>query len=186
MGKIKENFGGIITCIAEALVGILLLVNPVRFTQGIIIALGAIFFVSGIINVIRYFRTEAAQAVLGQQLVKGMLGIICGVFCILNSEWFVATFPVLTILYGIANLIVGLFKVEFTVDAIRCKSRWGWAAFSAVVTLLFAVIILLNPFRSTIVLWTFTAVTLILEAVFDLIVLIIITRKKEQASKQQS
>ena len=40
MQTLKENMSGIIACLVEALVGILLFVNPVGFTSGIIIALG--------------------------------------------------------------------------------------------------------------------------------------------------
>ena len=43
---------------------------------------------------------------------------------------------------------------------------------SAVLSIVCAVIIITNPFKSTAVLWQFTAIVLILEAVFDIIVLL--------------
>lgn len=71
-----------------------------------------------------------------------------------------------TILYGIATLINGLFKVQITVDLLRSQwSRWGWAAISTMLTILAAIIILMNPFTSSLVLWTFIAITLIVEAI---------------------
>ena len=42
----------------------------------------------------------------------------------------------------------------------------------AVCTLLFGILILANPFESTAVLWTFIAVTLIVEAVVDILTLV--------------
>lgn len=42
MKKIDRNVGNLVMCIAEAVIGILLLVNPVGFTSGIIIALGIV------------------------------------------------------------------------------------------------------------------------------------------------
>ncbi|MGM9521760.1 MAG: HdeD family acid-resistance protein [Oscillospiraceae bacterium] len=178
----KENTGGIVTCLVEVLVGILLLVNPIGFTSGIIIALGILLLIGGVVKIIRYFRISAEQSSMEQNLFKGLIGVIAGLFCILRSQWFIVTFPVLTILYGVINLIAGLFKVQLTVDAIRLKSRWGWSAFSAVVTILFAAIILLNPFSSTVFLWTFTAVTLIIEAVLDLLSMIFSSRRKSKNS----
>ena len=180
MKTIRENMGGIITCFIEVLVGILLLVDPMGFTAGIIIALGALLMLAGIVRVIRYFRIDAGQAALEQSLALGLVYIIAGLFCVLNYKWFIVTFPVLTVLYGIVNLVSGLFKLQFTVDAIRMKARWGWTAFGAAVTLVFAVTILLNPFSSTIFLWTFTAVTLIIEAALDLLSIILVSRQKKE------
>ena len=72
----------------------------------------------------------------------------------------------LTILYDIATLINGLFKVQITVDLLRSQwSRWGWAAISTMLTILASIIILMNPFTSSLVLWTFIAITLIVEAI---------------------
>jgi uncharacterized membrane protein HdeD (DUF308 family) len=53
---------------------------------------------------------------------------------------------------------------------IRIKQKfWFIALISAVVTLAISVIVILNPFTSTVVLWRFIGITLILQAVIDLI-----------------
>lgn len=180
MKKVMKNFGSIVVCLIEILVGVLLLVDPVGFTAGIIIAIGGVLTVSGIVMTINYFRTDAEEARARQGLVKGLFAIIAGVFCIFQSKWFIAVFPVLTILYGAATLIAGLFKVQLTVDLLRLKrKKWGWAAFSAILTLVAAFIIICNPFSSTVVLWTFTAVMLMVEAVLDIISVIVTSLKNE-------
>lgn len=181
MQRFKENMGAILACLIEVLVGVLLLVNPVGFTAGIIIAIGVVFLIGGIAAMIRYFRTDAIQAAAEQNFVKGMIGIVFGLFCCFHSEWFIATFPVLTILYGVMNLIGGIFKAQFAVDALRLEKPWGWAAFSAVVSIILAATILLNPFTSSVVLWEFTAIALIVEAVCDLVATIVACRKSRNA-----
>lgn len=178
MRFLKENWNGILTCVIEVIVGVLLLIKPVGFTSAIIIAAGIILLISGVADLVQYFRTDAVKAAIGQRLAKGLLKIIAGLFCVLNYDWFMITFPVLTILYGVANLVSGLFKAQFTVDAIRLRAGWGWLALSAGITLVLAAVILLNPFGTTAALWTFTAVTLIVEAVLDLVALILCNRKK--------
>lgn len=50
------------------------------------------------------------------------------------------------------------------------KTKWWWGAIDAAVTIVCAVIILCNPFTSTTVIWTFVAISLIVEAVADVIV----------------
>lgn len=60
------------------------------------------------------------------------------------------------------------------VNIIRLKSkRWYLAAVSAALTLLCAAVILLDPFVVAEALWIFTAVTLIVEAVFDFVTIIL-------------
>lgn len=185
MSTIKKNFGSIFTSLVEILIGILLLINPVGFTSGIIIALGVVSLIGGIADIIRYFRTNAVQAASEQWLARGLVGAVIGAFCILRSKWFILTFPVLAVLYGVVNLVMGIFKVQLTVDAIRMKGKWGWLSVSAALTLLLAAVILLNPFSSTVVLWIFTGVTLIVEAVIDAVSIIFSNRKKKQIVSEE-
>jgi len=173
MKALKENKGIIIMCIIEVLVGILLLVNPVSFSAGIIIAAGIAFMVDGLLNVIQYFRSDPEEAAVGQLLMRGLVSLLAGGFCTFYPHWFIVTFPVITILYGIAVLIGGLGKVQMAVDMVRLKnSKWWWGAISAAITIICALVIIMNPFSSTVVLWWFTGLSLIAEAVFDVIVLI--------------
>lgn len=177
MAIIKENINTIVICLCEIIVGVLLMINPIGFTSGIIIILGMVLLISGIISVIGYFRTEAAIAVREQGLAKGLISSALGLFCILQSHWFIVAFPILTFLYGVAILVLGLFKIQFTSDMIRMKrKKWGFAALSAVLNILLAAIIFLNPFSSTVALWTIMAITLIFEAIFEL-VMVFMTRK---------
>ena len=126
--------------------------------------------VLGVAGVVQYFRTAPEIAAVKQGLTRGCIEILAGLFCILNSGWFISTFPILTILYGIGILITGVTKVQWTVDKIRLKiKKWFWTAINAVLTIVCAVIILCNPFSSTAVLWSFIAVILIVEAVIDII-----------------
>lgn len=166
----KVKLAPIIVAVCEALVGVLLLVSPARFTAGIITALGALLILGGIVAIVRYFRGTPAEGVLGQGLAKGLVALLAGLFCVLNSSWFLATSALMTMLYGLGTLILGIGKVETTVDLLRLKNKaWMWSAIGAAVTILCAGIILLNPFRVTSVLWTFTGVSLIAEAVLDLL-----------------
>lgn len=125
----SSKISSIILSLCEAIIGILLLVNPVDFTTGIIIFLGIVLLIVGITSVVQYFRTEPEAAALKQGLTRGCIEILIGLFCIIKSGWFIATFPILTILYGIGVLIAGIAKVQWTVDKIRLKiKKWFWTA----------------------------------------------------------
>lgn len=173
MKSLKDNLSSIIVCLFELCVGILLFIDPVGFASGIIRGAGVILVLVGALNILKYFTSEVLLAVQGQYLFKGLLAAFCGVFCIFRARWFVATFSILTIVYAVAILAAGLGKVQWAVDMIRMRLKeWYFSAVSAVLSIFCALIILANPFSTTKVLWQFTAVVLILEAVFDIIVLV--------------
>lgn len=179
MKFLKQHTNHIILCLFEALVGILLLINPIGFTSGIITAGGVLLLLVGIASIIKYFRAEASEAAASQSLTKGLAALLAGAFCVLRYQWFLVTFPALTILYGVVILVTGLGKIQAAIDMLRQKNnRWFLAAISAVVSLVCAVVILNNPFSSTVILWTFTGISLIVEVIFD-VVAIIVSGKQE-------
>lgn len=174
MRKLKENTSGFIVCLFEIIAGILLLVNPIGFTSGIIVAAGILMCLSGLRSVIKYFRTDINEAVKSRMIFKGAVFLVTGLFCAVKSDWFVVTFPLLTVLYGIVILLAALIKLQNTVNLIRLKKKnWYISAIGTAASAVCAVVILFNPFSSTAALWVFTGITLIAEAFVDVISLLI-------------
>ena len=168
--RMKTKFPPIVTAVVELIVGILLLVNPVGFTTGIIFVLGLVLVVYGIYKILQYFRATPQEAALEKALTVGILAVLIGLWCVLRTDWFIELFPVLTSLYGVILLISGVVKIQWTTDKIRMGTgRWGVTALSAIFTLICAILILANPFASTNALWMFIGITLIVEAVIDII-----------------
>ena len=173
MKSLKANLHGILMSAFEVLVGILLIIDPEGFTSGIIVAVGIALLLGGIWQVVCYFKEEPEEAAKGQALLIGMIMLLGGGFLALKSTWLIQVIPLLTIVYGIGVLVAGLWKVQWTVDKLRMKKKyWYLMAISAGVSLICSTLILWNPFASTSVLWKFTAIALILEAVFDLVAII--------------
>ncbi len=173
MKTLRQNGNAIIMCIIEVVAGILLLVNPVGLTASIIIAAGIALMADGLFNVIRYFKSNPEEAAVSQLLMRGLISLLAGAFCTFNPQWFIITFPVIAILYGVAVLIGGLGKAQMAVDMLRLKNaKWWWGAISAAISIICALVIINNPFSSTVALWWFTGISLIAEAVFDVITLV--------------
>ena len=179
MKSLKENIGSLVMSLCEVVIGILLLVNPVDFTSFVIIALGAVLAICGVMSIIGYFRSSPEEAARNQSLAAGVIFLVIGLFCMICHEWFIATFPMLTIIYGVIILFAGFTKIQWVVDCIRLKKKqWIFELISAILSLVSAVIIIKNPFTSTTVLWTFTAISLIVEAVFDIVTVFFGSKKK--------
>ena len=184
---LKHNLGSVAMSLAEIVIGILLLVNPVTFTSGIIVAVGIVLMFMGLGTEIKYFRIEPEEAALGQLLAKGLIELLAGAFCVFNSHWFIATFPVLTLVYGVVMLITGITKLQWTVDIIRMKrSKWFWMAISALISILCGITVIMSPFSTTAVLWMFIGITLIVDAVFDMIGAIFGNREKKVVEAEET
>lgn len=182
--KQRKSFGSGILCVFEIIIGVLLLIDANGFTAMIITGIGIAMMLIGLLSVIKYFKTPAIEASIGQHLVKGIIALLFGAFCAFNSNWFIVTFPILTIVYGIVMLLAGIGKIQIFVDLLRMKKpRWYVSAGGALITIACAVIILNNPFTTTTALWMFTGITLIVESAIDL-VSIITNRAKKETSTQ--
>lgn len=170
MTPFKRSVYGIGMSLVELIIGILLLIDPVGFTSGIIVAVGIVLMLWGVGTIIRYFRTEAVQASVRQLLAKGLILLVAGAGCTFCSYWLLATFPILILIYGVMILVAGITKLQWMVDMIRMKRRrWFFAAISAVASILCGVVVVSNPFASTAAVWMFIGISLIAEAVFDMI-----------------
>ena len=168
MGFIKQNGSAIVAGLVELLIGILLFVDPVGFTSGILMAVGVILLIGGVVCLIHYFNTEPVQAALEQNFSRGLVMILLGGFLTLRTQQAIALFPLLTHLYGVAILIIGVVKLQQGVDLLRLNARfWFLAGINALLAIVFAVIILSDPP----ILWQLAAISLIVEAVLDIAVL---------------
>ncbi|MGN1404950.1 MAG: HdeD family acid-resistance protein [Erysipelotrichaceae bacterium] len=160
----------LITSICEIVAGILLLINPTAFIKIIIVLLGILLLLIGIWHIVQYFQDEPKEAAFSQNLAKGLIELIIGLFCCFNSNWFIVTFPIITTIFGVVILVSGIMKIQWTVDKLRLKmKKWYWNALSALLTVVIALIIIINPFSSSAAIWMFIAISLIVEAVVDVI-----------------
>lgn len=174
MKILRNNAGGVILCLAEIVIGILLLVDATAFTSGIIILAGIVLMVMGLGDIVKYFHLKAEEAAAGRQLSRGLTVLLAGAFCTFNFSWFLNTFPVIAIIYGVGILVAGIEKVQMAVDMYRLKKeKWFLGAAGSALSVICAMIIIWNPFASMEVLWVFTGISLVLEAVLDMVTLFI-------------
>ena len=175
MKFLKQNSVNLLISLCELIIGILLLIDPTSFSNGIIITFGAACLAFGIVQIVFYWKKPLTEAISRFYLMKGLISISAGLFCICFSHWFLETFKLLSFLYGIFLLISGFYKVQWSVDLLRQKEkRWWLAAISAGLSILFSLVIIGNPFSAVAVTWIFSGVVLIAEAIIDLAMLLLI------------
>lgn len=162
--------GSILTCIVEIVVGVLLLINPVGFTSGIIIGAGVLLALGGAASIVRYFMVKPELAMQKQLLFKGLTAILAGAVCITKYDWFLSAFPLLTVIYAGAMLVLAAAKLQKMADLRRMDMpRWYLPGISSAMAAVLAAIILINPFGAVAAVWTFVAISLIAEAIVEII-----------------
>ncbi len=170
MNFVKTSISSLFSCIVEIIIGILLLIDPIGFTSGILIAFGIVLCIMGLAKIIRYFRTEPEEAAHEGNLAAGIGCILAGFVCAVKTQWIIATFPMITVVYGIVCLLAGISKLQVSVDLARAKHKyWFVALIGSVLTVVCSIFIISNPFTSTAALWMFIGISLIVEAVLDLV-----------------
>lgn len=178
MNILKEKWPILLVSLLEIIIGIVLLIQPVNFTNLAIIISGILLVLRGILCAMKYLRAEPKAAIREQNLAKALILISAGLFCALDSRWLLNTFSVLSVLYGAAILVMGFFKVQRMVDMLRAKHEQSiWAAASALMALAVGFVILWDPFGNSAALWIFTGICLLIEAVVDLVSLFLRSKK---------
>lgn len=170
MKKLDRKIQSMILCIAELLIGVLLLIRPVGFTSGILVCTGVGIMVKGVTDIIAYFRTPAQEATLQKGLSRGLVCLLVGAFCAFRYSWLMSAVPFLGVVYAVLLLLLGVDKLQSAVDERRTgNEKWFCPAIAAAIATVCSIIIFLNPFTQTNYLWIFTGIALIVEAVIDIV-----------------
>ena len=180
MKYIRENWSSLLMILFLITVGILVLVNPDLYTSIIIRVVGVLLTLLGIYDIVKYFRSEPTEAAKGSGFYSGVMMVTAGGFCIFRLNALKSVFPMLAVLYGVFQIVLGYRKLQRTVDALRMKlPLWWLQAISAGISLLFGYLIALNPGMTLMSIWVFTGITMIIEGVFDAASLFVTFRKRE-------
>ncbi|MCM1194858.1 MAG: DUF308 domain-containing protein [Firmicutes bacterium] len=183
----KGNTGKILISIIEIVVGILLFINPIGFTSGIIIACGVVMLLLGLVNVIKYFTTKAEIATEEKTLFSGLLLITVGIFCTCASKWFIDVFSAIPVIYGIVLLLFALKSIQATADMIRLKDKkWYLELIASVLLTVFVILIFVNPFGAGMGIWIFTGIILIVCAIYNIVTLIVMAKPKKIAAPKEN
>ena len=186
MSRLNFAIGKLILLLFEAAVGVVLLINPIGFATVFVTVVGVLLAAVGLMFILQYFRSEPTEAQKGQGLLKGCCALLVGLFCSLNTQWFIDAFPLLTVIHGIVILFTGIIRLQWTADMLRLKlKRWYIAAGGAVISIVLAVIIFVNPFGVSQAIWTFIGITFLVDALADLAVLIFSGRREKKSTKQE-
>lgn len=127
----KHDWGLVIAGVLLVICSMFFLFAPGLALVTITVIAGAAFLVSGIFDIVNYFRFRWAMDLSGWALAYGALDIVLGILFLVNPlvsagalAWFIGAF---FIVFGVFE-VVGAFKVRN-----MGVSMWGWMLFSGIV-----------------------------------------------------
>lgn len=129
------------------LLGLIFILWPSISNQFVGIFIGILFVINGITQ-IYFFLKRGVVPIFNFFLIYGILNVLIGVLAIFNPFAFL---NVLTIAFGVWLIIEGILKIEY---AIRFRTiqedSWFFLLVSGILTVLMAILILINPFSQII------------------------------------
>ena len=168
MKNFKKNFKNILLCLFELIAGLLIVINSKGFNKIVIAIVGIGLILSGLLEVIKYYRAEPKAAAQKNYLMKGLLLLSSGCFCTLRSNWFLAVLPSFSFLLGVGIFVVGLTKIQKAMDMVRMdQNQWFFSFIGAAVSLACAATVLNGPVSTKKILWILTGIILVLVAIAD-------------------
>jgi len=163
---------------AATILGLILLIAPGTAVSFVFNGIGLICVAIGIFNLIRYFRLDTKTSLQSNALSTGIIWIIGGIAVMALKGTLMSILP---IFFGVIILIGGVSKLQGALSLRRMNAgRWYLELIFAAVSILFGVLILLNPFSTALLLMRAIGLALLIEGAGSLISNSIIEKKKSE------
>lgn len=168
MKMLKHALPFIFILLFEITVGIMLLVNPEGFTNMIIVFFGIVLLLIGIVNLIKFIIEKKNKKTGILSITSAITSLILGAVCAFASQFVMGLFAVIAIIYGVILLISGIFKAQNYFQARKDENSLSFVTIiSSILSVILGIIIAVNPFETTVVMWQFTGIVLLVEAIID-------------------
>ena len=162
---LKDHSKSVIYIAFALIAGLCLLLFPQMTTSVVFWGLAAVLMVIGVINLIGYFRASVITAVTGDSMASGLLLIVLGLVIGFAQETIASLLPVI---FGLVLFIGGILKTQGAFDLKRMGDlRWFVTLIGAAVSLIFGLVILLNPFGTLLTLMRVMGAFLVVESIQD-------------------
>lgn len=156
------------------LLGILMIVWPEISAVSVCTVLGVLCIIMGVYELIRYFKLGFAGIFFRFDLSLGVCNILAGVLLLLHPHGAVAFLPVAA---GIYLMVGGVFDIQLSVEMRRFGFKnWGVSLALGILTTIFAVCLLFDPFHGAAALMIYLGVSLIFSSIQNFYTIFYISR----------
>lgn len=148
-------------------IGILLLVEPKKFFNGVVYLLAAYIAIMGIMNLVTTYRMRKDTGFVGFGVTSGVLLLIAALAILVLSKPIISFFP---IFFGVVLIIQGLVYLMQQPKGPRVVNgrRWPRLLFGLCL-LIVGLLLLFNPFKSILLALQLAGVVIILSGIETLV-----------------
>lgn len=161
----------------ELIVGFMLFGDPVGFTRTVITVFGVLLLVLGAVYLVLYLRDVRHGEGGILTVISAVVMLLLGIAGTFFPDRIIGLFTVLAVVYGVILIIAGVYKLVLFFRARQLGFPGIFFLVSGLAALICGIVIFLNPFATTVAIWRFAGVVLIVEAVLDIIAAIHSSRK---------
>lgn len=162
--KIEKNSIGM--SILLIILAIVLIFKAAEFITIIIRSFGVILIGLGIFFLVTYYKVGKELQMVQYNLLQGIVAICFGIFCILRSDVVQNIFP---IVIGVWIIVQGMMKFQLASNLKNLgEEEWYGILIGAVMSLILGMIIICNPFASSIAITTIGGILLLVCEIVNL------------------
>lgn len=153
--------------LATILLGLVLTICPGLASSVVFNGIGAASIIIGIVHLARYFMLDAQASLSSNGMFAGLIWVVSGILIISLKSFLLSLLP---FFFGLLLLIGGIRKLQYTLNFKRMgATRWYLELAATILSVLFGVIILINPFSTALLLMRIIGIALLIEGIQDLI-----------------
>lgn len=162
---IKRKKSGVATAVISLIIGAVLLMRPESSILWMCTAIGALILGVGVINLVSYFKGTGILSFFHLNLIIGVILSIMGLWMVLKPESVVSA---VQYVFGAIILVRALIDLQAAISLSRAGGNAKFAFIACAITLVFGLLILLDPFKSLALLVRIIGAVLVFNGVNDL------------------
>ncbi len=168
----KFNMTSMLLTLFEGLFGLMLLINPKSFTTVILKFFGILFLVIGVIYLVGYLKDRMSYNTVTPIAMTVLL--ILGAVLTFGTNFIFGIVSFVAIIYGAVMIVYGIFKAQYYFQCKKSNAKISVMALaSAIVSVILGIIVIFNPFGTQMAILRAVGITLIVEAIVDIIDMIV-------------
>ena len=178
--KIKTNV--IVSAFICIALGVILVFWPGLSVKVVCMAIGAVLVINGISRLLNFIFGRDGSVFSQMNLVMGIIITVIGGWILLQPGTIIAMIPILV---GIIIVIHGINNLQQSVSL--CQNRydkWWIALLLGIITILFGVLLVFNPFAAVDTLIRFIGLFLIYDGASDIWIMSRVSRNVKQARQE--
>lgn len=162
MDEYLRKYGSRALLISLALIifSIVLIFNPIKFLNTLMIIFGIIVVVDGLIHLMGYLKNKDNVKEFNFELALGVIEIIAGIAFILNPSWLISILPIIIGIWIIIESLTKL-KLSFEIKANQDK-HWITLLVFSLITILLGIYIIFHPITTSAIIITISGIILLI------------------------